>query len=31
MWLKKDPHFSRKVMGYLNENYEGKWIGRNGL
>jgi hypothetical protein len=25
------PHFSKKVMGFLNENYEGRWIGRNGL
>lgn len=29
MWLKND--FSRKVMGFLNENYEGRWIGRNRL
>jgi hypothetical protein len=31
MWLKKDPNFSIKVMGFLNENYVGKWIGRNRL
>jgi len=34
MWLKNDgapPHFSKKVMGFLNENYEGRWNGRHGL
>jgi hypothetical protein len=27
MWLKNDgapPHFSKKVRGFFNENYEGK-------
>lgn len=24
-------HFSKKVIGFLYENNEGRWIGRNGL
>jgi hypothetical protein len=34
MWLQNDgalPHFGTDVMGFLNENYEGRWVGKNEL
>jgi hypothetical protein len=33
MWLQRDgasPHFDRQVTAFLNETFEGRWIGRNG-
>jgi hypothetical protein len=34
MWLRHDGaplHFGRAVTEFLNEGYEGRWIGRGGL
>jgi hypothetical protein len=33
MWVQHDGapvHFSRAVMEFLNEGYEGKWTGKSG-
>jgi hypothetical protein len=33
MWLQHDgapPHFDKAVTEFLNEDYEGRWIGRGG-
>ena len=33
MWFQQDgagPHFARSVRTFLNENYNGRWIGRGG-
>jgi len=30
-WCGFSPHSGREVMEFFNENYEGRWIGRNGM